>query len=59
MTSCTVHLSDVPFTEASLKPTGRILVYDLLKLVAAHPWEVVTAIVLLKLRISPGGGIIL
>ena len=54
MTSSTTRLSHAEATETILKLTGRILIYDLLKLVAAQPWEVVVVNVLLELRIGPG-----
>ena len=39
-----------------VKPTRRILIYDLLKLVATQRWEVVVVDVLLELCIGPGRG---
>ena len=56
MTSSTIRLSNVQVTETSIKLTGRILIYELLKLIAIRPWEVVAVNVLLELRIGPGVG---
>ena len=57
MTSSTTSLSNVEVTEAKLKPTGRILIYDLLKFVAIRTWEVVAVNIPLELRIGPGAGL--
>jgi hypothetical protein len=56
VTSSTTRLSNVGVTETTIKLTGRILIYELLKLIAIRPWEVVAVNVLLELRIGPGVG---
>jgi hypothetical protein len=54
VTSSTTSFSHAEAAETIPKPTGRILIYDLLKLLAAQLWEVVVVNVLLELRIGPG-----
>jgi hypothetical protein len=54
VTSCATRISNVRVTEADLKPTGRILIYDRLEFVTFHLREVGIVNVLLKLRIGPG-----
>jgi hypothetical protein len=56
VTSSTTCLSNVEVTETTVKLTGRILIYELLKLIAIRPWEVVAVNVLLELCVGPGVG---
>jgi hypothetical protein len=56
VTSSTTRLSSVEVTETNPKPTGRVLIYDILEFVATHIWEVGIVKVLLELRIGPGVG---
>ena len=56
MTSSTTRLSSVEVTEINLKPTGRVLIYDISEFVATHIWEVGIVKVLLELRVGPGEG---
>jgi hypothetical protein len=56
VTSSTTRLSSVEVTETNPKPTGGVLIYDILEFVAIRIWEVGIVKVLLELRIGPGVG---
>jgi hypothetical protein len=52
--SSATHLSNAEAMETNPELTGRILVYNRLKVGAIHPREIAIVNVLLELRISPG-----
>ena len=52
--SSATHLRNAEAIETNPELTGRILIYDRLKVGAIHPREIVIVNVLLELRIGPG-----